>query len=103
MKRFTVPCDFNGVKQSFHVYIGDPSPDIHPLYYQAQWLTDNRGGTVPQDIMDSFQKLASIAIEHNRVFEDLCVEALGIAQHENHANENTTESATDDESEAPTV
>lgn len=79
MKRFTVPCDFNGVKQPFHVYIGDPSPDVHPLYYQSQWLTDNRGGTVPADVMESFQKLFNIALENDVSFEDLCVYALGNA------------------------
>ena len=83
MKRFTVPCDFNGVKHPFHVYIGEPHPKKHPLQFQAWWLSSERGGTIPQDVMDSFEKLFKIAQENNVSFEDLCVYALGTAQEEN--------------------
>ena len=57
MKRFTVPCDFNGVKHPFHVYIGNPHPKKHPLQFQAWWLSSERGGTIPQDVMDSFEHI----------------------------------------------
>lgn len=83
MKRFTVPCDFNGVKHPFHVYIGEPHPKKHPLQFQAWWLSTERGGTIPQDVMDSFEKLFKIAQENNVSFEDLCVYALGTASEEN--------------------
>jgi hypothetical protein len=83
MKRFTVPCDFNGVKHPFHVYIGEPHPKKHPLQFQAWWLSTERGGTIPQDVMDSFEKLFKIAQENNVSFEDLCVYALGTAAEEN--------------------
>jgi len=82
MKRFTVPCDFNGVKQPFHVYIGDPNPKKHPLQFQGWWLSSERGGNIPQDVMDSFEKLFKISQENNVSFEDLCVYALGAAQQE---------------------
>ena len=48
MKRFTVPCDFNGVKHPFHVYIGEPHPKKHPLQFQSWWLSSERGGNIPQ-------------------------------------------------------
>ncbi|MDE3015485.1 MAG: DUF2610 domain-containing protein [Pseudomonadota bacterium] len=79
MKRFTIPCDFNGTKYPFHVYVGEPHPARHPLQHQAWWLSTIRGGTIPQEVMDSFERLHKIAIENNVSFEDLCVYALGTA------------------------
>jgi Domain of unknown function (DUF2610) len=79
MKRFTVVCDFAGVKAPFHVYIGEPCADEHPLHYQAQWLASMRSGTVPVDVMDSFKRLQVIALENSVSFEDLCVYAMGSA------------------------
>lgn len=79
MKRFTIPCDFNGTKYPFHVYIGEPKADRHPLQHQSWWLSTIRGGTIPQDVMDSFDRLHKISLENNVSFEDLCVYALGTA------------------------
>jgi hypothetical protein len=75
MKRFTIPCDFGGQKTPFHVYVGQPTPG-HPLKYQAAWLRVERGGKIPDDVMESFQKLYNIAKENNVSFEELCVYAL---------------------------
>lgn len=85
MKRFTIPCDFGGQKHPFHVYVGEPHPKKHPLLNQSNWLSSERGGTIPQDVMDSFEKLFKISQENNVSFEDLCVYALGnaAAQKEN--------------------
>ncbi|MCC5610930.1 DUF2610 domain-containing protein [Nostoc sp. CHAB 5834] len=83
MKKITIPCDFNGQKISFPIYIGNPDPDSHPLQYQSRWLSENRGGSIPQEVMDSFEKLHTIAKERNVSFEDLAVYALGSAQEEN--------------------
>lgn len=79
MKRFTIPCDFGGQKAPFHIYVGEPDPSKHPIMNQANWLSSERGGSVPQEVMDSFQKLHDIAKENNVSFEDLCVYALGAA------------------------
>ncbi len=79
MKRFTIPCDFGGKKHPFHVYVGEPHPKKHPLLNQSNWLSSERGGTIPQDVMDSFEKLFKISQENNVSFEDLCVYALGNA------------------------
>ncbi len=79
MKRFTIPCDFGGQKAPFHIYVGEPDPSKHPIMNQANWLSSERGGSVPQEVMDSFQKLHDIAKENNVSFEDLCVYALGQA------------------------
>lgn len=79
MKKFTVPCDFGGQKAPFDVYIGNPKQGNHPLQNQANWLSKERGGTIPQEVMESFQKLLDLAEKNNVSFEDLCVYALNVA------------------------
>jgi hypothetical protein len=83
MKRFSVPCDFGGKRSPFHVYIGEPNPKNHPLHFQADWLSKERGGTIPSEVMESFEKLHKISIEQGVSFEELCVYALGAASEEN--------------------
>ncbi len=80
MKKFTIPCDFGGQKAPFDVYIGDPKPGNHPLQNQAAWLSKERGGTIPKEVMDSFAKLLELAEKNNVSFEDLCVYALNAAE-----------------------
>jgi hypothetical protein len=80
MKRFTIPCDFAGQKTPFHIYVGEPSSDIHPLFFQAAWLAEKRGGTIPSEVMESFAKLQVIANENDVSFEELCVYALSTAE-----------------------
>jgi hypothetical protein len=77
MKKFTIPCDFGGVKSPFNIYVGEPRPGKHPLQHQSSWLSRERGGTIPQEVMDSFQKLLDISTENKVSFEELCVYALG--------------------------
>lgn len=52
---------------------------VRPLQNQSSWLSSERGGTIPQDVMDSFEKLFKISQENNVSFEELCVYALGNA------------------------
>ncbi|WP_038560231.1 DUF2610 domain-containing protein [Neorickettsia helminthoeca] len=80
MKKFTVPCQFGNQTSPFTIYIGSPKRDTHPIYNQANWLSKERGGTVPQTVMDSLSKLRELAEENNVSFEDLCVYALKIAE-----------------------
>ncbi len=82
MKRFTIPCDFGGKRSPFHVYIGEPNPKNHPLQFQADWLSKERGGAIPPEVMESFEKLHKISIEQDVSFEELCVYALGAANEE---------------------
>ena len=79
MKRFTIPCTFAGRKSPFHVYVGQPAHGLHPLKFQAAWLREQRGGIVPPEVMDNFDRLFQIAQEQDVSFEDLCVYALGSA------------------------
>jgi hypothetical protein len=91
MKKFTVPCDFGGQKAPFDVYIGNPKPGNHPLQNQASWLSKERGGTIPQEVMESFQKLLDLAEKNNVSFEDLCVYALNVAGQEGGDQQTQTE------------
>lgn len=79
MKKFKIPCDFNGQKVPFDLYVGEPRDDRHPLANQQNWLSTERGGSIPKEVMDSFDKLHKIAIENNVSFEELCMYALGSA------------------------
>lgn len=96
MKKFTVPCDFGGQKSPFTIYIGDPEPKHHPLHFQADWLSKERGGSIPGEVMDSIAKLKDIADKNSVSFEDLCVYALGAAQQEGAEGE-AGEDAEEDE------
>jgi hypothetical protein len=93
MKKFTVPCNFNGVQAPFTIYIGSPEDSHHPLHFQADWLSKERGGTIPQEVMDSIQKLKDLADKNHVSFEDLCVYALGAAQQEQGQQEGGAEDA----------
>lgn len=79
MQHFMIPCDFGGRKAPFPIYVGEPKSDSHPLHHQSWWLNSERGGSIPQEVMDSFEKLHKIALENNVSFEELCVYAMGEA------------------------
>ena len=98
MKKFTVPCDFGGQKAPFTIYIGDPEPKHHPLHFQSSWLSKERGGTIPGEVMDSIAKLKDIADQNNVSFEDLCVYALGAAQQSEEESAGEEKTGTEDES-----
>lgn len=82
MKRFTINCDFGGQIAPFTICIGDPESSHHPLHFQADWLSKERGGTIPPQVMDAVQKLKDLSVSNNVSLEELCVYALGAAQQE---------------------
>ena len=77
MKRFTVICPFGSEHSPFHIYVGEPAPNMHPLFFQSTWLAEKRGGTVPEEVMSNFAKLHQIALDNKVSFEELCAYALG--------------------------
>ena len=90
MKKFVVNCDFGGQGAPFAVYIGIPEGGHHPLHFQADWLSKNRGGSIPPNIMDAVGKLKDLADKNKVSLEELCVYALGAAQQEkDHMSEET--------------
>lgn len=80
MKKFTVPCQFGPQTSPFTIYIGNPKKDNHPIQNQAHWLSKERGGKIPEKVMDSLDKLRDLAEKNNVSFEDLCVYALTAAK-----------------------
>jgi len=82
MKKFTINCDFGGQMAPFAIYIGEPEPGHHPLHFQADWLSKQRGGTIPEEVMDAISKLKELADKNNVSLEELCVYSLGAAQQE---------------------
>lgn len=99
MRKFTVPCNFNGVQAPVAIYIGEPKSDHHPIHFQADWLSKERGGTVPQEIMDSLADLKKLAEENGVSFEELCVYALEAAAAENNAAEAAASASNEGEQE----
>ncbi|MGW4699138.1 DUF2610 domain-containing protein [Streptomyces sp. NPDC004285] len=72
MRPFAVPCSFGADHQvPFEVYVGEPAPDAHPLEQQLAWLARERGGTMPQDAVDTFATWHAIALEHGVSTEEL--------------------------------
>ncbi|MDR3290035.1 MAG: DUF2610 domain-containing protein [Rickettsiales bacterium] len=78
-KEFSIPCNFQGGKQNILFYIGDPREDNHPINFQVKWLSEKKGGQVPQDIMESIQNLYNLAKKHKVSFEELCFYAVNVA------------------------
>ena len=79
MKKFTINCTFGGTVAPFTVYIGNPETKHHPLHFQAEWLSKERGGSIPPGIMDSLMKLKELADRNGVPFEELCAYALEAA------------------------
>ena len=80
MKKFTIQCNFNDQKAPFDIYIGAPEGVHHPLHFQADWLSKERGGTIPQELMDAIAKLNDLSKKNGVLLPELCVYALGSAQ-----------------------
>ena len=77
MKKFTINCDFGGQMSPFAIYVGLPQEGHHPLHFQADWLSKNRGGTIPGEVMDAVTQLQELAEKNGVSLEELCVYALG--------------------------
>ncbi|MBF8247020.1 MAG: DUF2610 domain-containing protein [Rickettsia sp.] len=88
MKRFNINCDFNGQKFPVTFYIGIPEHSHHPIHFQADWLSKQRGGNVPGDVMDAMSDLQEVAKKNNVLLEDLCVYALQELEKELDNSEN---------------
>ena len=72
VKKFTYLCDFAGQKHPVTFYIGNSAKGTHPIGFQSKWISKERGGVVPQNLMDSLAKLKEISDTQKVPFEDLC-------------------------------
>ncbi len=75
--RFTIPVDFDGTKFPFYVYIITGKQGYKGLQDQFVWLKEYRGGKIPNEVQESFNRLNKIAVDNDVDFRDLCVYALG--------------------------
>ncbi len=76
VKQFTVPCKFGQETSPVTLYIGHPDNAHHPVHFQSEWLSSTKGGVIPQDLMNTLQKLHDLAKENGADFEKLCYYAL---------------------------
>ena len=76
VKQFTVPCKFGNDMSPVTLYIGNPEASHHPIFFQSDWLSTEKGGVIPQDLMDTLQKLHDLAVQNGANFEELCYYAL---------------------------
>ena len=77
MRKFSIQCDFGGQMGPFTICIGSPKEGQHPIHFQSDWLSKERGGQVPPDIMNALSELQNLALKNNVPLEDLCVYAFG--------------------------
>jgi hypothetical protein len=70
--RFTVACDFNGIKYPFHVYVPSGRNGYAELQDQFHWLNGIRGGVVVQEVRDLFEKLHAQADRDKIDFSEYC-------------------------------
>jgi hypothetical protein len=74
--KFNVPCTFGGQVSEVSIYIGSPEAKHNPIYFQAKFIQDVKGGVIPQAVLDSLEKLQKLSIENGVPFEELCRYAL---------------------------
>lgn len=91
MRKFTVNCDFGGQLAPFAIYIGKPAQEHHPLQFQADWLSKQRGGSIPAEVMDAISQLQKLAEKNGVALEDLCVHALGTDEEKKHDSSEISE------------
>lgn len=93
VKQFTIPCSFNGETAPVTFYIGHPESGHHPINFQMNWLSSAKGGTVPQDLVDTLKNLQDLAYENGADFEEMCYYALVSATSNNTSSNGITKEA----------
>ncbi len=89
MKKFTIQCDFNGQTFPVDFYIGTPEKEHNPIHFQSTWLSKNRGGMVPGDVMNALSEIHEISKKEGSSLEELCVQALQESQDTQEDDEDT--------------
>lgn len=72
IRKFVIDCTFSdGSKHPVNLYVGEPATDSSALYFQSRWLSEKKGGSIPKEITDSFEKIKKISIENKVSFLEL--------------------------------
>ena len=101
MKKFTINCDFGGQMSPFTIFIGKPEHAHHPLHFQADWLSKQRGGMIPGDVMDAVKQLQDLAEKNGVSLEELCVYALGSEEDQKELEAEKSEEVANEPEEKP--
>jgi hypothetical protein len=80
IKKFNAPCTFNGVSSPFTFWLSDDyKTGNHPLYFQIDWLSKTRSGTLDPKISEGIAQIAKISEENKISFEYLFMIAMDAA------------------------
>jgi len=71
LKRIEISADFNGLTYPFQVYLTNVPWPKDPLEDQARWLSEERGGTIPEEVRETFRTLQKTAHQNNINFQEL--------------------------------
>ena len=80
VKKFSYFCDFAGEQHPVTFYVGDAVKGSHPIAFQSKWLSKTKGGVVPQNLMESLEKLKIISDTQKISFEELCEYVIQVLQ-----------------------
>jgi hypothetical protein len=97
---FKIPCAFNGQMSDVAVYLGNPEGKHNPIFFQNKFINDVKGGMISPAVLESLDKLKTLALENGVDFLDLCKDALtSLANTNNSLIENQQEAAAVEEIE----
>ena len=68
---FTVPVKCGKKQSPFQIYVWEWTRDYPQVDLQAEWVNKTRGCKFPQDVVESFRKIYSIADKENVSFPEL--------------------------------
>jgi hypothetical protein len=71
VKKITFDCDFSGVSSPVGFYIGDAVESKSPISFQAKWLSEKRGGSIPKNMTDLLDKIKKVSDKEAIPFEML--------------------------------
>jgi len=71
VKKITFDCNFSGVSQPVGFYIGDSVESKNPISFQAKWLAEKRGGSVPKNMIDLLEKIKKVSDQQAIPFDML--------------------------------
>ncbi len=72
IRKFVIDCVFSdGNKHPVNLYVGEPAIDSPALYFQSKWLSEKKGGMIPKEVIESFDKIKKISVENKIPFLEL--------------------------------
>lgn len=72
IKKFNIPCFVNGQSSVVGVYLGQPKEGNNPVHHQSVFLAQERGIIIPDDVLETLEKIRKIAERNGVSFIELC-------------------------------